>query len=76
MEVSTNADGLWQNDSSGVYGLVYALDITPSGDFLDEYRGESFVPESFVDAEEVDLGRFESLGPYTQSYWNTGYECD
>lgn len=76
MKVSTNADGLWQDDSGSIDGLVYAIDITSSGDFLDQYRGESFVPKSLVDAEEVDLGRFERLGSYTKSYWNTGYECD
>ena len=58
MEVSANADGLWQNDPSRVDGLIYAVEITSPGDFLDQYRGESFVPESLVDAEEVDLARF------------------
>ncbi len=42
MKVTARADGLRQYDTCSIYSLEYAKDIAPSGNFLDEYRSESF----------------------------------
>ena len=76
MEVSAGGNWGWQDNTSGIEGLIDALEVTTAGDLLDEDWCEALRTELLVDAEKVDLGRLQRLLADTERDWDTGDECD
>lgn len=76
MEISTRADGLGQDDSTGINGLEDPKRITSSGDLLDEDRGKPLGAKLLVDAQEVDFSTLEDIITYAESDRNPRYESD
>ena len=76
MEISTSADRSWENNTSSVQSLVDALEVAATSDLLDEDWREALRAELLVDAEKVDLGRFEGLLTDAQGNGDAGDECN
>ena len=65
-----SSDGSGQNSAGGVHGLENVLDITASGDLLDENHRHPLGSKGFMDAEEVDLRHLHRSRGYKKSSIN------
>jgi hypothetical protein len=74
--VSTGADGFWQNYSSSIDGVPDLLDVAPSGDLLDQHRGQSLGSQLLVDAKEINFGSLNDVVPHFEVDWDAGDEGD